>query len=172
MGLCFTIAAGPRQHSHSQVWVSGLMTTFYFLRFETPPTWRARYPYLYLPGTGWPGYTTRHWVLWMPFSLGFYQILKNLSMQEVKYYIVRSTNLLILSGIKKNYHNSKMKLLLYLFLKRALWVWYMVISIIIIISGVGLCPLGTAATCGLLYKPQMIDEGDYSLIDVAVTYTC
>jgi hypothetical protein len=32
--------------------------------------------------------------------------------------------------------------------------------IIIIISGVGLSPLGTAAPSGLLYKPQMIDEGD------------
>jgi hypothetical protein len=31
--------------------------------------------------------------------------------------------------------------------------------IFIIISGVGLSPLGTAATSGLLYKPQMIDEG-------------
>jgi hypothetical protein len=29
-----------------------------------------------------------------------------------------------------------------------------------IISGVGLSPLGTAATSGLLYKPQMIDEVD------------
>jgi hypothetical protein len=28
------------------------------------------------------------------------------------------------------------------------------------ISGVGLSPLGTAATSGLLYKPQMTDEGD------------
>jgi hypothetical protein len=37
--------------------------------------------------------------------------------------------------------------------------------IIIIISGVGLSPLGTAATSGLLYKPQMIDEGDYGAID-------
>jgi hypothetical protein len=33
--------------------------------------------------------------------------------------------------------------------------------IFFIISGVGLSPLGTAATSGLLYKPQMIDEGDY-----------
>jgi hypothetical protein len=31
---------------------------------------------------------------------------------------------------------------------------------IIIINGVGLSPLGTAATSDLLYKPQMIDEGD------------
>jgi hypothetical protein len=35
------------------------------------------------------------------------------------------------------------------------------IIIIIINSGVGLSPLGTAATSGLLYKPQMIDEGDF-----------
>jgi hypothetical protein len=26
------------------------------------PTWRARSPYLYPPGTGWPSYTPRHWV--------------------------------------------------------------------------------------------------------------
>jgi hypothetical protein len=32
--------------------------------------------------------------------------------------------------------------------------------IIIIISGVRLSSLGTAATAGLLYQPQMIDEGD------------
>jgi hypothetical protein len=25
-------------------------------------TWIASFPYLYPPGTGWPGYTTRHWV--------------------------------------------------------------------------------------------------------------
>jgi hypothetical protein len=36
---------------------AGLMTTFYCRRFETPPTWRARFPYLYPPGTWWPGYT-------------------------------------------------------------------------------------------------------------------
>jgi hypothetical protein len=41
------------------------MTIFYCLRFVTPPTWRARYEYLHVPGTGWPGYTVRHWV---PFS--------------------------------------------------------------------------------------------------------
>jgi hypothetical protein len=44
---------------------AGLMTTFYCLRFETPTTWRARSPYLYPIGTGWPSYTPRHWV---PFS--------------------------------------------------------------------------------------------------------
>jgi hypothetical protein len=41
-------------------------TTFYYLRFETPPTWRARPPYLYPPGTGCPSYTIRYW---LPFSL-------------------------------------------------------------------------------------------------------
>jgi hypothetical protein len=64
MGLSFTIAAGPCQRSHSGQSPAGFMT-FYCLTFETPPTWRARSPYLYTPGTGWPGYTSRHWV---PFS--------------------------------------------------------------------------------------------------------
>jgi hypothetical protein len=36
------------------------MTTFYCLRFETPPTWRVRFPYLY-PQL----YSLSHWV---PFS--------------------------------------------------------------------------------------------------------
>jgi hypothetical protein len=38
------------------------MTIFYCLRFERPQTWRARSPYLYPPGTGWPSYTPKHWV--------------------------------------------------------------------------------------------------------------
>jgi hypothetical protein len=38
------------------------MTTFYFLSFETVPTWRAKFSYLYPPGTGWPGYIPRTWV--------------------------------------------------------------------------------------------------------------
>jgi hypothetical protein len=32
--------------------------------------------------------------------------------------------------------------------------------IFIVVSGVRLSPLGTAATTGLLYKHQMIDDGD------------
>jgi hypothetical protein len=44
---------------------AGLVTIFYCLRFETPPAWRVRSPYLYPPRKGWPGYTPRHWV---PFS--------------------------------------------------------------------------------------------------------
>jgi hypothetical protein len=34
----------------------------YCLRFETPPIWRVRSPYLHPPGTGLPGYIPRHWV--------------------------------------------------------------------------------------------------------------
>jgi hypothetical protein len=64
MGLSFTIAAGPRRRSFSVPSSTDLITTFYFLRFETPPTWRTRSPYLYSPGR-WPSYTPRHWV---PFS--------------------------------------------------------------------------------------------------------
>jgi hypothetical protein len=41
---------------------AGHMIIFYCLRFETPPTWRARSPYLYPPETGRPSYTPRHWV--------------------------------------------------------------------------------------------------------------
>jgi hypothetical protein len=35
---------------------------------------------------------------------------------------------------------------------------------IIILSGVRLSPLGTAATTGLLYQPRMLDEGDCGAI--------
>jgi hypothetical protein len=37
-------------------------------------------------------------------------------------------------------------------------------SFFIIITGVGVSPLGTAATFGLLYQPQMIDDGDCGAI--------
>jgi hypothetical protein len=32
-------------------------------QIQTPPVWRGRSPYLYPPGTGWPNYTPRHWVV-------------------------------------------------------------------------------------------------------------
>jgi hypothetical protein len=53
------------EHSFLGPSPAGLVTIFYCLRFETPPTWRVRYPYLYPPGTEWPSYTPSHWV---PFS--------------------------------------------------------------------------------------------------------
>jgi hypothetical protein len=37
---------------------------------------------------------------------------------------------------------------------------YVIQRFFFILSGVRLSPLGTAATTGLLYQPQMIDEGD------------
>jgi hypothetical protein len=48
MGLSFTIAA--------------VIASVVILRSETPSTWRTRFPDLYLPGSGWPGYTPRHCV--------------------------------------------------------------------------------------------------------------
>jgi hypothetical protein len=66
MGMSLTISAVPRQRSHSQVrLLRDSMITFCCLIFETPPTWRDRYPYLYPSGTRWPSYTPRYWV---PFS--------------------------------------------------------------------------------------------------------
>jgi hypothetical protein len=41
---------------------------------------------------------------------------------------------------------------------------WIIIFIIIIISGVRLSPLGTAAATGVLYQPQMIDDGDCGAI--------
>jgi hypothetical protein len=64
MGLSFTIADGPSQRSHSRARVPRDTTIFYCLRFENPPTWRARPPVfisprnrvaqLYPPRTGVP----------------------------------------------------------------------------------------------------------------------
>jgi hypothetical protein len=55
------LLASPAQ-SFSGPTPSGLATTFYYLKFETPPSCRARSPYLNPPGTWWPGYTPRQWI--------------------------------------------------------------------------------------------------------------
>jgi hypothetical protein len=60
-----TIASRPCQSSHSWVQVLQNSRPYFTISYETPPTWRARSPYLYPPGTGWPSYTPGHWV---PFS--------------------------------------------------------------------------------------------------------
>jgi hypothetical protein len=52
MGLSFTTSAGPRQRSHGHILLP---------QIRDSSTWRARSPYLYPPGRGWPGYTPRHW---------------------------------------------------------------------------------------------------------------
>jgi hypothetical protein len=51
--------------SFSCLSAEGLMTIFYCLRFKIRPTFRARPPYLYPPGTGWLSYNPRNRV---PFS--------------------------------------------------------------------------------------------------------
>jgi hypothetical protein len=47
-GLSFTIAAVPRQRRHFRVRVPRNSSTFYCLRFQTSPTWRAR-SRIYIP---------------------------------------------------------------------------------------------------------------------------
>jgi hypothetical protein len=59
--LLLTLAS----ESFSSTSPAELTTVLYCLRFETPPTWKARSPYLYPPGEGWSSYTPRHCV---PFS--------------------------------------------------------------------------------------------------------
>jgi hypothetical protein len=44
-------------------WSESLRThNHILLSLLRPPTWRARFPYLYPPGTGWPSYTPGNWV--------------------------------------------------------------------------------------------------------------
>jgi hypothetical protein len=57
-----TIASGSCQSSHSWVEVPQNSRPHFTVSSETPPTWRARSPYLYPPGTGWPSNTPGHWV--------------------------------------------------------------------------------------------------------------
>jgi hypothetical protein len=49
MGLQFThtSASGPFQSSHSSVQVPQNSQPYFTVSFETPPTWKARSPYLY-----------------------------------------------------------------------------------------------------------------------------
>jgi hypothetical protein len=42
--------------------------------------------------------------------------------------------------------------------------WTNLLLLFIILSGPRLSPLGTAATTGLLYQPQMLDDGDCGAI--------
>jgi hypothetical protein len=53
--------SSPSQSFSGQI-PTGLMTTYYFLRFEAPPTWRVRSPYLYPPGIWWLCCTPKHWI--------------------------------------------------------------------------------------------------------------
>jgi hypothetical protein len=57
-----TIASGPFQSSQSWVEVPQNSRAYFTVASETPQTWRARFPYLYLTGTGWPSYTPGNWL--------------------------------------------------------------------------------------------------------------
>jgi hypothetical protein len=57
-----TIASGPCQSNHTWAEVPQNSRPYLNVSSETPPTWKARFPYLYPPGTGWPSYTPGHWV--------------------------------------------------------------------------------------------------------------
>jgi hypothetical protein len=60
-----TIAPGPCQSSYSWIEVPQNSRPYFTVSFEIPPTWRARFSYLYPPGTGWPSYTPGHWIPFM-----------------------------------------------------------------------------------------------------------
>jgi hypothetical protein len=53
------------QSNHTWAEVPQNSRPYLTVSFETPPTWRASFPYLYPPGTGWPSYTPGHWVPFM-----------------------------------------------------------------------------------------------------------
>jgi hypothetical protein len=55
----------PCQSSHSWVWVPQNSWPYFTVSFQTLPTWRARSPYLYPPGTGWSSYISGYWVPFM-----------------------------------------------------------------------------------------------------------
>jgi hypothetical protein len=50
------------QCNHSMVRVAQNPKPYFTVSSDTPLTIRGRFPYLYLPGTGWPSYTPEHWV--------------------------------------------------------------------------------------------------------------
>jgi hypothetical protein len=54
--------------NHSMVRVAQNPKPYFTVSSETPPTWRAMFPYLYPTGTGWPSYTPGHWVTEWPIT--------------------------------------------------------------------------------------------------------
>jgi hypothetical protein len=67
--IYYKIASGPCQNSNSWDEVQQNSRPYFTVSFETPPTWRARFPYLYPPGTEWPSYTHGHWVPFLASTL-------------------------------------------------------------------------------------------------------
>jgi hypothetical protein len=50
------------QCNHSMVRVAQNPIPYFTVSSESTPTWRARFPYLYPPRTGWSSYAPGHWV--------------------------------------------------------------------------------------------------------------
>jgi hypothetical protein len=50
------------QCNHSMVRVAQNPKPCFTVSSESPPTWKARFPYLYPSGTRWPSYTPGRWV--------------------------------------------------------------------------------------------------------------
>jgi hypothetical protein len=66
MGLSYTIAARPRQRSHSQVWVLPDLWPHFMVSDSRLPQPGGPGSRIYIAQKqGWPGYTPRHWI---PFS--------------------------------------------------------------------------------------------------------
>jgi hypothetical protein len=55
-----TIASRPCQSNHTWAEVPQNSWPYLTVSSETPPTWRARFPYIYPPGTEMPSYTPGH----------------------------------------------------------------------------------------------------------------
>jgi hypothetical protein len=60
--LFIQLLLGACQSSHSWAAVPQNSRPYFTVSFGTPPTWRARFLYLYPPGTEWPSYTPEHWI--------------------------------------------------------------------------------------------------------------
>jgi hypothetical protein len=59
------------QCNHSMVRVAQNQQPYFSVSSETPATWRARFPNLYPPGTGWPSYTSGHCIRLFRISVTF-----------------------------------------------------------------------------------------------------
>jgi hypothetical protein len=57
-GLPFTVAAGPRQRSHSLVGVPRDPWSYFTVSDSRPPNLEGQVPIFASPGTGWPSYTS------------------------------------------------------------------------------------------------------------------
>jgi hypothetical protein len=62
MSLSFTIAAGPRQRSHSQLRVPRDSWPHFLSQIRDFPNLEGHVPVVYPPETRWSGSTPRHWV--------------------------------------------------------------------------------------------------------------